>query len=233
MSSGRGRTESLDLPKLVSSLEYLRTLIVYDSPYVARSLLFYHILPKFSSKNIFIAVYSDTMYRRLVKTYESIQKVSPKIAEILNNVEIIKVGTRGNVSFGNLYKLISGQTWHKSLITITKNLNKDDVLILHGFSIIPHMHDRKGLIEVLKLLDSINEDVTVIGKCSENLYNMKTEKLFERFYDVILRIKRTEGEFLGFGETYMIGVEKSIVVNIKPEFGKFMVGEEGELVKVS
>lgn len=67
---GGSEKKNFDLDSLIPKLEGLRTLVVYNSPYAVRSLLFYHIIPHFSSKNIFIAVYSDTMYRRLEKTYE-------------------------------------------------------------------------------------------------------------------------------------------------------------------
>jgi len=228
---GGGGEKNFNLNNIISKLEGLGTLIVYDSPYAARSLLFYHILPHFSSKNIFIAVYSDTMYRRLEKTCESILKTSPEVAKILEGARIIKIGTKEEVSFGQLYKLISGPSWLKQLTNIVRRLSPDDVLLLHGFSVVPVIYGQKGLMDVLRLLDSVHGDVTVIGKCSEKLYNENTEKLLERFYDVVLEVKRSEGEFLGFEETYTVGVRQSIVMDIRPGFGRFKIGDDGRLVE--
>ncbi|AEA47111.1 hypothetical protein [Archaeoglobus veneficus] len=211
----RGENENFDLDSLLPRLEHLRTLIVYNTPYAARSLLFYHILPHFSSKNIFIAVYSDTMYRRLEKTYESILKSSPDIAKLLDRAKIIKIGSKDRTSFGELYELINPDlNWHRNLSDVVKGLGEDDVLLFHGFSIIPTLYGRKAMIDMLKLLDQISEDVTLINKCSKKLYDGQVEKVMERLYDVVLRVERSEGEFLGFEESYMIGVDQSIIMNI-------------------
>ena len=228
---GGGKEKNFDLDNLISKLESLKTLIVYDSLYASRSLLFHHILPQFSSKNIFIAVYSDTMYRRLEKTYESILKTSPEVKKILEGARIIKIGTKKEISFGQLYKLVSGPSWLKPLTNIVRELSSKDLLLLHGFSIIPVMYGQKGLRDVLRLLDSAHGDITVIGKCSEKLYSENTEKLLERFYDVVLEIKRTKGEFPGFEETYTVGVRQSILMDIRPGFGRFKIGDDGRLVE--
>ena len=225
-----GGEDNFDLDNLISKLEGLRTLIVYDSPYAARSLLFYHILPHFSFKNIFIAVHSDTMFRRLKKTCESILRTSQEVAEILKRAKIIKIGTKEEVSFGQLYELISDPSWLKKLMSIFKKLGSDDFLLLHGFSIVPIIYGRKGLMDVLRLLDSIHDDVTVISKCSEKLYDETTEKLIERFYDVVISVKK-EGEFLGSEEIYTISVTQSIVMDIRPGSGKFKIGEDWRLVE--
>jgi len=210
----------------------LRTLIIYNSPYAARSLLFYHIIPQFSSKNIFIAVYSDTMYRRLEKTYESISKTSPQIAKLLDKAKIIKIGTKDRVSFGELYEFINlDLTWHRRFVDVVKRLHDDDVIIFHGFSIIPLMYGMKAMMDMLKVLDMMPEGITLINKCSEKLYDEAVNKLMERFYDVVLKVERSEGEFLGFEETYTIGVDQSIVMDIKPGFARFKIGEDGRLIE--
>ncbi len=231
-TSGGGVDIKFDLDDLIPKLESLRTLIVYASPYAERSLLFYHLLPHFSrSKNIFIAVYSDTMYRRLEKTYESISHASPEIKSLLEEVKIIKIGRKKD-AFGELYQLITPDaTWHKKFVEVAKRLGKDDVLLFHGFSIVPIMYGEKAMVEMLRLLDEVSEDLTLINKCSEHLYDETTEKLLERFYDVVVKVERDEESFLGFEETYTIGVYQSIVMEIRPGFARFRIGEDGRLVK--
>ncbi len=205
-------------------LEGLRTLIIYDSPYAARSLIFYHILPRFESKNLFIAVFSDTMYRRLEKTYESIAKTSQEIAKVLENAKIIKIGLKEKVSFGKLYKLINPDLWSKGLADVVKNLGKDDILIFHGFSIIPAIYGQKAIMNLLRILDLMPEDVTLISKLPR-IYEESMINLLERFYDVVINIERS-GE-----ETYIIGVSQSIIMDIKPGFGWFRIGEDGKLIE--
>lgn len=93
------------------------------------------------------------------------------------------------------------------------------------------MYGQKAMIDMLKVLDVIPEGVTLINKCSEKLYDEAVSKLMERFYDVVLRVERSEGEFFGFEKTYTIGVDQSIVMDIKPGFARFKIGEDGRLVE--
>ena len=65
-------------------MEGMRTKLVYDSYPAMKSSLFHHILPAFSSKKLFIAVYSDTIHRRFEMTYEFIVRKSPELAELLD-----------------------------------------------------------------------------------------------------------------------------------------------------
>lgn len=76
---------------MIPKLDKLRSLIVYDSQYVMRSLLFRQILPHFSSKRLFIAVYTDSMIRRLHITYQSLPA---DISSLLDRARLIKVGMR-------------------------------------------------------------------------------------------------------------------------------------------
>lgn len=168
------------------------------------------------------------MYRRLEKICES----NPQIAEILDKASIIKVGSSDEISFGKLYKHIYGSTWNETLVNVVRELGGDDVLLLHGFSILPIIYGQKGLIDVFRFLDAMQDDVTVIGKCSEKLYDGTVERIMERLYDVVLRVERTEGELLGFGESYTIRVDQTIVTDIEPGAERFEIGEDGRLVEV-
>ena len=170
------------------------------------------------------------MYRRLEKTCESILRTSPEVAKILKRARIIKIGMKEEVSFGQLYELISDPSWPKKLIDIVRKLNPDDFLLLHGFSIVPVIYGRNGLINVLRLLDSTHDDVTIINKCPKNLYDETTKKLLERFHDVVISVKK-EGEFLGSEVIYTIGVTQSIVMDIKPGLRRFKIGENMRLAE--
>ncbi len=172
------------------------------------------------------------MYRRLEKTYESISKASPHLAELLNKTKIIKIGLKNRVSFGELYRLINPDlTWYKKFFKVVKEFDHDDAVIFYGFSIIPLMYGQRAMVDILKLFDSMSDNVTLISKYPEKLYDEAVSKLMERFYDVVMKVERTE-EFFGFEETYTIGVDQSIVIDVKPGFARFKVGEDGRLIKV-
>lgn len=137
------------------------------------------------------------------------------------------------VSFGELYEFIDFDlTLHRRLVDVVKRLGDDDVIIFHGFSIIPAMYGQKAMIDMLRLLDQISEDVTLINKCPEKLYDEAVSKLMERFYDVVLKVERSEGEFFGFEESYTIGVDQSIVMDIRSGFARFKIGEDGRLAEL-
>lgn len=216
---------------IISKLDGLRIKIFYDSAYALRSLLFFHILPQFSFKNLFIAVFSDTMQRRLGKTYETMVRTSPEIAQILERANIIKIGTKNEVPFGRLYQLIpSGLTWLRTFREFLKGLGEKDLILFHGFSILPKIYGKTYVKNVLNLFESIPDGPTVIGKSSKKIYDDATIGFTNMFYDVVLEIERIEE--VGFEEFYKIGVSQSIVGDVQPGFGRFKIGRDGHLVEV-
>lgn len=222
--------ENFELHSLISKLDGLRTLFVYDSVYAIRTLLFNHIIPHFSSKNVYIAVYTETMYRRLERAYKSFIKISPEVKEVFRDVKIIKIGLRERTAFGELYEFLSETTWYKRFLEIIREFGKRDVLILHGFSILPVIYGDKGLTDIIRLLDSANEDLTIIGKYADKLYSERVEALLERFYDVVIRIRRFEGNYLDI--SYSIDIDQSILADLIPgTFGRFKI-KDGEFVRV-
>ena len=143
---------------------------------------------------------------------------------------MIKIGLREKTSFGELYRFINENTWYKRFMDIVKELDEDDVLILHGFSILPVIHGRRGLTDIIRLLDSANENLTIIGKYADKLYSEKVEVLLERFYDVVIRIRRFEGNYLDV--SYSIDIDQSILADLTPgTYGRFKI-EKGELIRV-
>ncbi len=214
----------LELESLISKLDGLRTLFVYDSVYAIRSLLFNHLIPHFKYKNVYIAIYTETMYRRL----EMFLKSYPK--ESLKDINIIKIGLKKETTFGKLYEFISETTWYRKFINTIKKLGKNDVLILHGFSILPIIEGRKGLTDIIRLLDSVDKDLTVIGKYADKLYDEKVKALLERFYDVVIRVSRFKENY--FDLNYSIEIDQSIIADLIPgNIGRFKI-ENGKLVRI-
>ncbi len=213
--------ENSSLTSLISCLENLRTLVVYDSIYACNTLFFSHIVPFFSSKNLYIAVYSESMCRRLRKMYNSLLKVNPDITRVLNKANVIKIGCRNNIPFGRFYEFIPEDDWYKKLVEIVDGLGEDDLLILHGFSLIPALGSKRDLLNYIKVLDTLHDDVTVIGRFVRDLYSQDITRLIERYYDVTIDIKKDE---IGCDECYVLSINQSLIVDIKPRtIGRFKI----------
>ncbi|ADC65606.1 hypothetical protein Ferp_1455 [Ferroglobus placidus DSM 10642] len=213
-----------DLDDVVSKLEGLRTLIVYDSKYVVRSLIFGKIIPRYADKKLFIAVYSDSMMRRLGKTYESIPDANVK--RILDRAAIIKVGLNERIPFGKLHAYVDIHSeWWEDLIDELYEVG-DALLIFHGFSLLPLVYGKEAWKYLMDIFDALPDEVTFVNKIASNLYGGEVKQFMERFHDVILKI-RWEEEFFPVGKTYWIGVEQSIIFDVKPGYARYkLVGED-------
>ncbi len=222
------------LEELIPKLEGLRTRIVYDFQAARDVLFFHHILPYFSSKRIFFVVYSDIACRKLKKKYEWMSELYPDIAKILDKTYSIKIGQNDSIAFGNLFDFIRENgsfKWLDALADSLKKIKDEDMIVLSGFSLFVAINGQNALREALRLIDSLAENVTFFGFYQEGLYDDQTNRLMEKFYDVIIRVKK-EDEFTGFGETtFLVGVEQSVVGDIEPGFARFKI-EDGKLVEV-
>ena len=212
-----------DLDDVVSKLEGLRTLIVYDSKYVVRTLIFGKIIPQYADKRLFIAVYSDSMMRRLGKTYESIP--DERIKRILDEAAIIKVGLNENVPFGKLHAYVNIHSeWWDDLIDELYKLG-DSFLLFHGFSLLPIVYGNEAWKYLMDIFDALPDEITFVNKISSSLYDENVKRFMERFHDVILAVRREE-DFFPVGKTYWIGVEQSIIFDIKPGYARYKLVRE-------
>jgi len=220
-----------DLEGVIPKLEGLRTLIVYDSQYVVRSMIFHHILPHFSSKNLFLAVYSDTMMRRIHRTYKSIQ--DRRITALLDNASIIKVGMHENTPFGKLYVFIDIRSdwWDELMEVIEKFDGPSSLLLFHGFSLLPLVYGDEAWKHMMMIFDALPDELTFINKVSSSLYNQEIQRFMERFNDVVIRIRR-EDDFLTPGGVHWIGVEQSIAFDVRPGYAGYRIGADGKLSKI-
>jgi len=234
---GKGINSFRDLEErgiidLISKLESLRTLIIYDSPYVLRSMLFYDIIPYFLSKNkeIYLTIFTDTMERRLAKSYQSILKIHPEIAKLLEQVKIIKVGTKKSIYFGKLHAFITiNQDWWKLLKEIAKNMSNDDVMIFHGYSTLPILW-KDNMHLMMNVIDAMPDDITLICKVHDVIHQReKMMRHMDLLYDLIIKIKK---EHLTFDDTYLIGIYESVILDIKPETWRFKINKDGKLIKI-
>jgi len=218
------------LDELIPNLEGLRTLVVYDSPIGIRNLLFFHVLPYFDrvNKNVYLAVYSESMCRRMRKSVESLLRIHPEIAKRLEKVRIIKVGSNEEVPFGKLHIFIElNEKWCEELACVVNALGKDDLLMFHGFSIIQIMYERKWLVDKLRFFESLPQDVTILNKISREFYTGWVEGAMKKLHDVVLRVEKSERGLIEGEDSYTIAVEQSIVADIAPKIARFKMGESG------
>ena len=88
----------MEVEELLCKLAGSRVRVVYDSPYAVRSFIFGHLL----DENCCCVVFTDTMMRRLERTYKSLRRAGyPEL-----RAEVICVGS-GKHTFGILKKRIS------------------------------------------------------------------------------------------------------------------------------
>ncbi|AGK61455.1 hypothetical protein Asulf_01472 [Archaeoglobus sulfaticallidus PM70-1] len=221
---------------LIKKLEHLKTRIVFDSRYPMLKLLFHYVIPCFSSKRQIFVVFSDTMCRWLENAYLSFKEESPKIVEILRNASIIKIGFSEDVPFGRLYEQVPYGNPKETLSELEDLLSKlknDDLLVCYGTHLIPALYGANTLSSILRIFDILPKWITLFAPEPDNVYERHVDNLIQRFYDVILRIKKEE-EYVSFGEeTYLIGVDQSYIRDIQPGFAKFCIEKDGKLVRIS
>jgi len=216
------------LDDLIAKLDGLRTLVVYDSPVGIRNLLFFHIVPKFDNKNIYVAVYSESMCRRMKKSVESLIKLHPEIARKLEEVRVIKVGSKKEVPFGKLHQFIElNDKWCDELACVINTLDRDDLLIFHGFSIVQIMYERKWLIDKLNFFEKLPDDVTIVNKISREFYSGWVEGALKKLHDVVIRVEKSERGLIEGEDCYTIAVDQSIVADIAPKIARFRIGDRG------
>ncbi|RLI74019.1 hypothetical protein DRO97_06440 [Archaeoglobales archaeon] len=232
-------TDPLDL--IIKKTENRRVMVKYDSSYPTLVLLYYHLLPVFKTKRISIICFSDTVCRRIKEAYESFSTKYPEITEIMDKAKFVKIGTKKCSPIGKnkckeggeLLFLPWGDTSEiiLQLENFVKDLGADDVLFIYGSYVIPTFYGTSSLRHMLTFFESIPYDVTLISFCPSQILNESTYKIVERFYDIVLAIKKGE-EFYFDDETYFIEVEESIILDVKPCYGKYKIGVDGRLEKV-
>ncbi len=224
-----------DINEIIPKLEHTRTRVVYDNIYPAMTLLLQNILPQFATKRIFFAIYSDIMCRGLQRFYTSCAEKSPEVVRLLEKANIIKVGQKKQVIFGNLYKFIPESEAEEELQEVEdamRDLTDNDLIIFLGFHKLVLIRDYSILKNAIKIFNTIPDKTTVFCFTPAGTYDEKINSLVEGLYDVMIRIKREE-EFMAFGEEiYLVGIEHSLIQDIQTGYGRFKITENGKFVRV-
>lgn len=229
----------MQLDSLIPKLENKRVRIVYDSAYPAISLLYGHILPYFQSKKIVFAAYSDSICRRLHEMYKSMKDSKMPSAKLLEKALFIKIGKKECHPFiesctsDNLVLLTENRIFDYEFIeNIAEYVTKDCILILAGFYLLPALHGMKAVRALYHFFSEIPEDITLFSFYPKNFLDERLNRLLEKLFDVVITVKK-EGEFSQFGEeTYLVGIEQSIIKGIKPGYARFRTGEDWNLIEI-
>lgn len=220
---------------VIDRFEGRRVRIVYDQTYPAVSLVFYHILPVFRNKRVIVGVYSDTTCRKLKEHYKFVSRHAPDIAEILDRAYVIKIGRRDSIPFGRLYHYIPEDAIRREferLEIAAGKLRNDDLLLTFGFYLMPSIYGKWVLRRLIRLLDMLPEEITMVNLSPYGLFDYSTSRVIDRFYDVVVRIVKEE-EPLDLGnDIYVIGVEESVTRDIRPGFERFRIMPDGRLCKL-
>lgn len=233
----------MNLQSLIPKFENKRVRIVYDAPYPAISLLYKHIVPFFNPDKLYFVVYSDAVCRRLREMYKSFKDECPEIAQILNNAQFIKIGQKICSPFSgddcrigskglNLIHEKGILEDYVGLENISSNFDKNCFAIFAGIYMLPSIYGPSAIKNIHQIFSSIPKDTTLFSFYPEGFLEPRHNKSLEKLYDIILRVKR-EKEFFFFGEdTYLMGVDHSIVKDIRPGFSRYTIDDEWDLIEV-
>ncbi len=211
--------------RILPTLRGMRTWIICDTPFVRDLILFQTILPHFSSETVTIVVYSEALYRKFVKFLENALRISPKLEEFVDDLNVVKVGKSLDCRFGRLVSFIEqGDPVEeaKGLVNSFEEIGEDDVLILHSsVGFLFELLGKDYMREIFEIFSSIPFDTTLIGFRSGE---KKVAGLMNELYDVIVRVDRD-----CMVDDYVVSVEFTFA-NGKMEFGRFKV-KNGRIVE--
>jgi len=227
---------------LISICDRRRVRVTYTAHLPAVAFLFHHCIPYFVKRNrdIHFLVYSESIARKLKVEYqaffEDMSDFKREIKDALDEAEIIKVGTNDKVPFGKLHYLVhikDPKDTIDNLIPVLKKLDENDVLIIYGLYLIPVIYGFEGIWEILRLFESLKEDLTLVSFVPLEAYpTTSIHGLFREIYDIVINICR-EKDYVAFGEEiYLLGLEQSYTPKMPPGYIRVRVSPELKLVMV-
>ncbi len=201
--------EYMKFENIVSNFEGHRVRIIYDDSLVKDLIVLQHIVPYFAPKiKTYLILYSEALYYKYLKRVFHLLKAKPDLEEALNDLNIIKIGIKEEVTYGNLACFIEqgeleGEFEH--LLKYLKKIEENSVLILYGSVeyFLTGMKDEafKRLIDLFSVLP---ERITLFG--FRHRLGMKSLEvlLLSELYDIVVEVWRDESSL---DRTYNFTVE--------------------------
>ncbi|WP_457549742.1 hypothetical protein [Archaeoglobus sp.] len=187
------------LTDFMKELEGLRTRILYDSSVVKDLLIFQHIIPSYSDRNLYLVLYSEALYHKFCRRAEYLMFTNSSMAKILDNINIIKVGHSDDINFGKLYAFIEHSTPREEFVTLMetlRHLDRKSVLILYSSVayIMSMLNEKEALRLLLESYGILPRGITIFG-----FKHLKTQTRIDYYindlYDVLITIRRDESSF--------------------------------------
>jgi|Deesub1362B_J571_1020462.scaffolds.fasta_scaffold00025_22 hypothetical protein len=219
----------MDFEYLFQKMDGRRTRLVYEDTYAAMVFTFYNIIPHFSKiKELYVVSYSETSSRRMGEIYKSLKNENPQLAEIFKRMKIIKIGNTRDCSYGMLYEFIkSGDVEEelKSLESVLSTLPNDAFLMIRGLYLIPAIHGKTVLGEILRLFDAIPDGITLLDYYSAGILDEHLNRIVEKLYDVIIGIRKDDAIF--GDDNFILSIDQSIIKGLEPRSWRVKIGYEG------
>jgi len=219
----------MDFEYLFQKIDGRRTRLVYEDTYAAMVFAFYNVIPHFSKiKELYVVSYSETSSRRMGEIYRSLKNENPRLAEIFEQMKIIKVGNTRDCGYGTLYEFIkSGDVVEEleSLESVLSTLPENAFLMIRGLYLIPAIHGKSVLGGILRLFDTIPDGITLLDFYSAGILDEQLNRIVEKLYDVIIGIRKDDAIF--GDDNFILSIDQSIIKGLEPRSWRVRVGYEG------
>ncbi len=219
----------MDFEYLFRKMDGRRTRLVYEDTYAGMVFTFYNIIPHFSKlKELYVVNYSETSSRRMGEIYKSLKNESPYLAEIFSKMKIIKVGNTRRCSYGELYEFInSGDVREelKALEGVLSTLPKDAFLMIRGLYLVPAIHGKSVLGDILRLFDTIPDGITLIDYYSAGILDEYLNRIVEKLYDIVISIKKDDAIF--GDDSLILSIDQSIIQGLEPRSWRVRISHDG------
>ncbi len=194
---------------IIPNLEGHRVRIIYDNSLVKDLIVLQHIVPYFAPKlKTFLVLYSEALYHKYLKRVIHLLEVKPDFEEALNDLNIIKIGMREEVTYGNLVCFIEQgelEGEFERLLKYLKRIEENSVLILYGSVeyFLTGMKD-KAFKRLIDLFSVLPEGITLFGFRHRLGLKSLEVLLLSELYDVVVEVWRDESSL---DQTYNFTVE--------------------------
>ncbi|GEM_PF-1546422 len=182
---------------LLPNFEGHRVRIVYDSSLVKDLLVLQHVIPHFVSKlKTYLVLYSEALYHKYLKRVFHLLKVKPDLEDALNDLNIIKIGIKDDVAYGNLACFIEQGELDRefeSLLEYLRKIDENSVLILYGSVeyFLTGIKD-KAFKRLVDLFSVLPERITLFGFRHRLGLKSLEVLLLSELYDIVVEVWRDE-----------------------------------------
>jgi len=165
---------------LSTRINGFRVLILHNDLLIAERMLV-KILNALEKQKVYLVIYSNARHARLEKLLKLYSQ--NREFEILRKVEIIKVGTNSNTSFGRIQRIVDPHNLYPdSLIDSIYEISDESVIVFYGFV----LDDFERFLEIL---DNVNTNSTILTEYPLVEYK---DQILKEYHDLIIKIQKQD-----------------------------------------